>query len=117
MNKRNPAVDEYIAKVAEKSQAVMQELRENIFDILPDAEEVIYYQMPTFKYKGKPFLVYAEFKTHLSLVTMRHSIPEKLKDKLAGYKIAGTTIHFSGNKPLTRELLEKIITVLSLIHI
>jgi uncharacterized protein YdhG (YjbR/CyaY superfamily) len=109
MNKYNPAVDEYISKVAAKSQAVMQELRENIFDIFPDVEEVIYYHMPTFKYKGKPFLVYAEFKNHLSLVTMRHSIPAKLKEELAVYKIAGTTIHFSDKKPLTRELLEKII--------
>jgi uncharacterized protein YdhG (YjbR/CyaY superfamily) len=109
MTKRSVAVDEYILGVSEESQAVMQELRQNVFDILPDVEELIYYNMPTFKYNGQPFMVYAEFKNHLSLITMRHSIPEKLKAELKGSKVTGTTIHFSAKKPISRELLEKII--------
>ncbi len=109
MKKYNAEIDEYISNVAAESREVMQELRDNIFEIIPDAEKLIYYHMPTFKYKGKPFLVYAEFKDHLSLITMRHGIPQKLKEELKGYKVSGTTIHFSAKKPITRELLEKII--------
>jgi len=102
-------VDKYLENIPEESKKALQELRENVFEFLPEAEEYIYYHMPTFRYKGKPFLVYASFKNHCSLITMRQSVIENLKEELKGYAVAGTTIHFTTANPISKETLKKIV--------
>ncbi|MDP9230728.1 MAG: DUF1801 domain-containing protein, partial [Bacteroidota bacterium] len=59
-------VDDYLNNVPEKERAVLEKLRRTIKSVVPKAEEVISYQMPTFKYNGG-LVSYAAFKNHCSL--------------------------------------------------
>jgi uncharacterized protein YdhG (YjbR/CyaY superfamily) len=45
-------INEYIAKFPKNIQNILEELRQVIRDSAPNAEEVISYQMPTFKLNG-----------------------------------------------------------------
>ena len=58
-------VDEYLAAVPEMVQPVLEKLRKTIRSAAPQAEEVISYQIPTYKYHG-PLVHFAAFRNHCS---------------------------------------------------
>ena len=59
-------VDDYLSRVSEDSRVALEKLRQTITSIVPDAVEVISYQIPTFKYQGRMLVSYAAFAEHCS---------------------------------------------------
>jgi uncharacterized protein YdhG (YjbR/CyaY superfamily) len=102
------SVDDYFAGQTEKSRLGLEKMRKAIKAIVPDAEEVISYQIPTFKLKG-PVAAIAAFENHCSYYTMSHSVMAALKEELKGYKTSGVTIHFAPEKPLPAALVKKLV--------
>ena len=99
--------DEYIEQLPEKARIQLEQLRQIIKKAAPEAEEVISYQMPAFKYHGM-LVYYAAFKNHYSLFPMTKAL-EKFKVKLAGYETTKGTIHFSYDKPVPVKLITEIV--------
>lgn len=98
--------DSYLALQPEKVRDVLEKLRQTIKSSAPEAEEVISYGMPAFRYHG--MLVYfAAFKNHCSFFP--GSIVEKMKNELKNYKTSKGTIQFTAEKPLPTALVKKII--------
>ena len=58
-------VDEYLAAAPEEVRPVLEKLRRTIRAAAPNAEEVISYQIPMFKYHG-PLVLFAAFRNHCS---------------------------------------------------
>ena len=59
-------VDEYIARFSPETQAILQRVRQVVREAVPDAQEVISYQMPALKVHG--IVVYfAAFKHHIGI--------------------------------------------------
>ena len=101
-------VDAYLAEVPEPFQAILRHLRDIIRDEAPDAEEAIGYGIPTFKLEGN-LVHFAAFKNHMSLFPGSTAHNEALKQDLASYKLAKGTIQFTPDKPLSDELVRKIV--------
>lgn len=98
--------DSYLALQPEKVRDVLEKLRQTIKSSAPEAEEVISYGLPAFRYHG--MLVYfAAFKNHCSFFP--GSIVEKMKNELKNYKTSKGTIQFTAEKPLPAALVKKII--------
>jgi uncharacterized protein YdhG (YjbR/CyaY superfamily) len=98
--------DSYLALQPEKVRGVLEKLRQTIKSSAPEAEEVISYGMPAFRYHG--ILVYfAAFKNHCSLFP--GSIVEKMKNELKDFKTSKGTIQFTAEKPLPAALVKKIV--------
>jgi uncharacterized protein YdhG (YjbR/CyaY superfamily) len=102
-------VDEYLAGLEEPKRSALQELRQTILSIVPDAEECISYGMPAYRWEGKVFAGFAAFKTHLSYLPHSGSVLEKLSDDLAGYRSTKGSLHFPIDKPLPKSLVQKLI--------
>lgn len=59
-------IDDYISRFEAPVQTILKEIRAAIIEEAPDAEEVISYRMPAFRFHG--ILVYfAAFKHHIGL--------------------------------------------------
>ncbi len=58
--------DEYLAAVPEEERAVLETLRRTIKAAAPEAEEVISFGVPAFRYHG-PLVFFAAFPHHCSL--------------------------------------------------
>jgi len=101
-------VDEYLARLPLEVQAILQAVRGAIVRGVPGVQEVISYQIPTYKFK-RPFMHFAAFKDHCSLIVIDKTIISRLANELTGFKTTGTTIHFTVEKPLPTELLQKIV--------
>ena len=104
-------IDEYLATLDEPTRAALQDLREDIRAIMPDAEECISYSMPAFRVRGKVVAGFAAFTTHLSYFPHSGSVLPALADDLRDYP-GGTksALHFSVERPLPRAVVQKLIT-------
>lgn len=99
--------DQYIIGFPESTQKLLQQLRTTIRRAAPDAEEVISYSMPAYKYHG--ILVYfAGYQHHIGLYPMASAIA-KFKKELSVYKSAKGSVQFPLNEPLPVDLITKIV--------
>lgn len=112
MSKVAKSVDEYMATVPELPRATLEKLRSMIRAAVPEAEETISYQMPTFKYKGRFLVSVAAFKKHCSLFPLSGSVLEELGPELEGYDQSGKgTLRFPHDMPLPAALVKKIVKI------
>jgi uncharacterized protein YdhG (YjbR/CyaY superfamily) len=102
------SVDEYIATHPDEVQAVLQRVRGAIRKALPDAEEAISYQIPTYRLHGGAVLYFAGWKRHYSLYPTTDHLVEAFKDELAPYEVNKGTIRFPLSQPVPLKLIERI---------
>jgi uncharacterized protein YdhG (YjbR/CyaY superfamily) len=100
-------VDEYLAFQPEHARTALEQLRLIIKKAAPNAEEVISYQMPAFRFHGV-LVYYAAFKNHYSFFPASKVI-EVFKHKLTAYKTSKGTIQFPFGKPLPVDLIHEIV--------
>jgi uncharacterized protein YdhG (YjbR/CyaY superfamily) len=101
--------DEYIATFPADKQAVLEQIRSVVKTLVPNAEEVISYQIPAFKYHGM-LVFYSGYTSHVSLsFPPSPALFEKFKNELADYKLSKSTIQFPLDKPLPMTLIKEIV--------
>jgi uncharacterized protein YdhG (YjbR/CyaY superfamily) len=99
--------NEYLAAFPDDTKKYLLLLRETVKNAVPEAEEVISYGMPAFKFRG-PLLYYAAYRHHIGLYPMSTAI-EAFRPFLKEYKCSKGTIQFPLNKPLPLDLIDKIV--------
>lgn len=109
MNENAPQnIDQYIAGFASDVQEKLKSIRKLVHETVPEAVELISYQMPAFKYRGKILLYFAAFKNHIGFYATPES-NEAFKDELLAYKTSKGTIQLPYNKPIPLDLLRRIL--------
>jgi uncharacterized protein YdhG (YjbR/CyaY superfamily) len=101
-------VDNYIAAQSADVQPALKQLREIIKQAAPEAQEVLSYQVPTYKDNG-PLVSFAAAKNHCSFYVMSARTVEAFKDELKDFDASGGAVRFSPDKPLSAPLVKKII--------
>jgi uncharacterized protein YdhG (YjbR/CyaY superfamily) len=101
-------IDDYMAFQSEKVRETLENLRQIIRETAPEAEELISYGIPAYKYHG--MLVYfAAYKKHCSLFGGTGSLTEEMKEELKAYKTSKGTIQFTVENPLPDDLVRHIV--------
>ncbi len=108
METSNPKnVDDYISTFPSEVQEVLNKFRATVKKAAPEAEEVISYQMPAYKFHG--ILVYfAVHKNHIGFYPTGSGV-EIFKDELKDYKTSKGTVQFSYSKKLPLKLIADIV--------
>lgn len=102
-------IDEYILLFPE-IQEKLEELRNTIHAQSSDIEEYIGYQMPAFKYKGKPLVYFAGYKKHIGFYPGAEGIKNFEKDfESREYKFSKGAVQFQVNDELPLDLIKKIV--------
>ena len=101
-------IDEYIAGFPNDVQQILEKIRMTIRKAVPDAEETISYQIPTFTLKGRYFIYFAGFKKHIGLYPAPIGNPE-FKEELSVYGAGKGTAKFPLDKPIPFDLVRKIV--------
>lgn len=104
-------VDGYLASLDEPKRSTLQELRQTIRDLIPDAEECISYGMPAFRMHGKVVAGFAAFKDHLSYLPHSGSVIPAMSAELAGYRSTTGSLHFAIDTSLPRHVVERLIAI------
>ena len=101
--------DDYIASAPEKFRPVLAELRAQLARALPDADEVIKYDMPGFRIGGSIVASYAAFSKQCGLYLSPDAIAAHAEDIAAlGLKVSKTGITFPASKPIPGDLVERL---------
>ena len=101
------SVDEYFSALPSDVRDILEGMRKTIRQAAPQAEEVISYGMPAFKWQGM-LVWYAAFKEHVGFYP-RPSAIVAFKDELARYKTSKGAIQFPIDKPIPANLVKKIV--------
>ena len=101
------SVDAYLAAVpSEEARLALERIRAIVREEVPLAEEVIAYQIPSYKLNGY-LLGFAAFKRHCSLFP--GVIVADYADELRDFKTSTGTIQFTPEHPLPETLLRSMI--------
>jgi uncharacterized protein YdhG (YjbR/CyaY superfamily) len=104
---RFTSVDEYVASFPPDARAVLEEVRQTIHRAVPEAEEAISYQIPTFKLDGRPLVYFAGWKHHISL----YPVPEAdgpMAERLARFQTGKGTLRFPLDEPVPYDLVAQV---------
>ncbi len=98
-------VDDYIAAFPQDVQSVLEKVRGTIRKAVPGVEEVISYQMPTFKSHGSVFIL-GGWKQHYSLYPWTESLLEAFGEQLEVYDVGEKgTLRFPYDQPVPVRLI------------
>jgi uncharacterized protein YdhG (YjbR/CyaY superfamily) len=102
-------VDEYLRGLEEPKRGTLEALRRTILEIVPDAEQVISYNVPAFRVEGRIVAGFAAFKNHLSYLPFSGSVLPEFANELEGYTRTKSALHFPVDRPLPKTLVRKLI--------
>ena len=102
------SIDEYLDSQAAPMRELLQHVRDAIRQAIPDAEEAIAYNMPTFRQGGRSVLHFAGWQKHYSLYPATVRVVSALRSELAPYEIESGTIRFPLSEPVPVSLIKSI---------
>lgn len=99
----------YIDATPEQFRAALLNLRAALAKALPDAEELIRYNMPGFGIGNSIIAGYAAFSHQCGLYVQKSAVAEMAKDiAAAGLRATKTGVTFSLQKPICEDLAMKL---------
>jgi len=101
------SIDEYIYIFPRDVQVVLQNMRQAIRGVAPDAEETISYQIPTFKLNHN-LVHFAAYKNHIGFYPTSSGI-KAFKKELSSYKCSKGAVQFPLDMPVPFGLVKKIV--------
>ncbi|WP_258099249.1 iron chaperone [Marinoscillum pacificum] len=100
-------VDAYIESFDEQVQIRLREMRTILKEMLPQAEEVISYGIPTYKIKGKNVVHFGGFKKHVGFYPAPSGL-EAFKEDLSKFKGSKGSVQFPLTEDLPKALIQRI---------
>jgi uncharacterized protein YdhG (YjbR/CyaY superfamily) len=102
-------IDEYVSLQPEDVRPTLIQLRNTIKSAVPEAEELISYQMPAFRFHGM-LVWFAAFKKHYTIFFPGRVLQE-FKDELKPYELirSGSGIKIPLEEPIPGPLISKVI--------
>jgi uncharacterized protein YdhG (YjbR/CyaY superfamily) len=107
IKRKSPEVDAYIRQFPAPVRSKLAAVRRTVRKAAPNAEELISYRLPAYRYHG--MLVYfAAFKHHIGLYPTASGV-RAFKADLDGFKTSTGAIQFPLDQPLPLDLIGKIV--------
>ncbi len=100
------SIDNHISTFPPETQHLLQQVRETIKAVAPEATETISYGIPTFKLHGN-LVHFAGYAHHIGFYPGASSI-RVFAAELSSYKTSKGTVQFPLDKPIPYDLIRKI---------
>lgn len=101
-------IEAYIAGFPADIQRRLEQIRDLILEIAPDAVASISYAMPTFKLNGRVLVYFAAFKKHIGLYPAPIAL-EQFKVDLEPYKASKGAVQFLHTQALPITVIGRIV--------
>ncbi len=106
---RIQSVAQYMAAQPASTRRLLAEVRKAIRAALPEAEEIISYQIPAYRLGGRTILYFAGWANHFSLYPAGAAIAAEFADELEAYEVSRGTIRFPIEKGVPVKLIRRIV--------
>lgn len=108
MNHKFSTVEEYLSTFSDVVRQKLETVRKSIRSKAPHAVECIAYNMPAYKYKGKPLVYFAGYEKHIGF----YATPtghENFSDRLSSYKQGKGSVQFPLDEDMPLSLIEDMV--------
>jgi uncharacterized protein YdhG (YjbR/CyaY superfamily) len=112
--RRFARVEEYLASVSPDARPILEEIRRVVMVTVPDAKEVISYQMPAFRL-DRVFFYYAAFKKHVGVYPPVRG-DAALEAELRPYRGPKGNLKFPLDQPMPYDLIGRVAAALAAQH-
>jgi uncharacterized protein YdhG (YjbR/CyaY superfamily) len=102
------SVTEYIAAQPPKTRVALKQVRTLIRKVLPNADEVISYQIAAYKIDGVPVVFFAGWKEHFSIYPASTALVAACQKELSRFEVSKGTIRFPLSEPVPERLITRI---------
>lgn len=103
-------INEYLARLEEPKRSTLEQLRQTILAVVPDAEQGLSYGVPAFRIGGKAVAGLSAATNHLSYLPHSGDVLGQLTaDELRGFEASKGALKMPVDTPLPRELVAKLI--------
>lgn len=109
MRERGTTIDLYIETFPEEVRPLLEQLRQTIHELVPEASETISYAIPTFRWKGKNLVHFAGYARHIGFYPGAATMAA-FSQRLEGFKISKGTVQFPLNRPLPLDLVKEMVS-------
>lgn len=108
--KKYADVDSYIADAEPGARPILEELREIVISVIPNAEEKIWYGVPFYHYHGE-VVGFDAFKKHVSFGYGKEVLEDSDREKLEakGYKFGKGTMQIKFDQKIPVTVIRKIV--------
>lgn len=101
-------IDDYLEGVPPKFRALLVNLRRTIRAAAPDAQEVLSYRMPAFRWNGA-LVYFAAFREHCSLFPGSATVRRQFAAEIRPFETGKGTLRFTPERPLPDRLVTGIV--------
>ena len=105
MKSKALTVDSYLREVPEKRSEALKKLRELCLKHLPDHEEGMVYNMPSYVKNGQVQVAFASQKQHICIYFLIHEVMLANEDRLRGLNRGKGCIRYSNPSSIDFELI------------
>ena len=109
LQKRESAIDEYLATVSAENRALLKKLRKTIHTVVPEVEECISYRLPAFRLQGRIIAGFSATSKGCSYYPFSGTTLKTLAGDIESYSQTKSALHFGSNKPLAPALVRKLL--------
>ena len=102
------SVDEYIGSKPPEARPLLERVRAILKRALPNAVEVISYQIPAYKQDGRTVVFFAGWASHFSLYPISDALVAAFGDELLAYEHSKGTLRFPLGKRPAATLITRI---------
>ena len=106
--KTHKSVDAYIAAQPKDIQRALAKVRATIRKAVPEAVELISYQMPAYKLHGRVMMYFAGWSEHYAIYPASATAVAELAENLKPYKLSKGTIRFERDAAVPTALVKRI---------
>ena len=103
-NTNYQSVSEYIAAQPARVRSALRKVRSAVRKGMPDAEEVISYQIPAYRMHGHAALYFAGWAEHYSIYPTSDRFVAAFKKDAASFAINKRTVRFPLDRPVAVEV-------------
>jgi uncharacterized protein YdhG (YjbR/CyaY superfamily) len=101
-------MDAYLTAQPAETRAKLTLVRAAIRRAVPEAQEVVSYQIPAFRIGGRVFIFFAGWAKHYSVYPVGDALLQALGTELAPYEISRGTIRFPMSEAVPEDLIFRI---------
>ncbi len=104
-----PTIDEYLKNVTPSQKDKLERVRTIVRQVVPEAEEVISYGIPAFKYNKQYLIYFAAFKNHMSIFPASDEMIEAIGEELDTFRTSKGTLQFTEDNPIPEPIIKEIV--------